>query len=178
MKAQRTCLIRAKNIMPLSFYSFIWRYIRHKSRLPSRQATTSLCSLHHVTLTIRLRFAKRLRLRLQSVLHHTWLENSEWCSHTHTMLLTRNPRFTQQTIMQPLYVTLFIMLRGYRDSFQICGRQNRDPANPKSSRSTYAKRVFISGRGPTAKNKRWKTTSLSSRWAVTSTSFSLGFSNK
>lgn len=49
------------------------------------------------------------------------LENSEWCSHTHTMLLPRNTRFTQQTLMQPLYVTLFIMLRGYRDSFQIAG---------------------------------------------------------
>ena len=52
------------------------------------------------------------------------LENSECCSHTHTMLLTRNPRFTQQTLMQPLYVTLFIMLRGYRDSFQIAGAKN------------------------------------------------------
>lgn len=40
------------------------------------------------------------------------------------MLLTRNTRFTQQTIMQPLYVTLFIMLRGYRDSFQIAGAKN------------------------------------------------------
>lgn len=40
------------------------------------------------------------------------------------MLLTRNPRFTQQTLMQPLYVTLFIMLRGYRDSFQIAGAKN------------------------------------------------------
>lgn len=37
-----------------------------------------------------------------------------------------------------------------------CGRQNRDPANLKPSRSTYAKSVFISGRGPTAKNKRRK----------------------
>lgn len=26
-----------------------------------------------------------------------------------------------------------------------CGRQNRDPANPKPSRSTYAKSVFIRG---------------------------------
>ena len=43
MKAQRTCLMRAKNLMALNFYSFILRYIRHKSRLPSRQATTSLC---------------------------------------------------------------------------------------------------------------------------------------
>ena len=41
MKAQRTCLVRAKNLMALNFYSFILRYIRHKSRLPSRQATTS-----------------------------------------------------------------------------------------------------------------------------------------
>lgn len=35
-----------------------------------------------------------------------------------------------------------------------CGRQKRYPANPKPSRSTYAKRVFISGRSPTTKNKR------------------------
>ena len=40
------------------------------------------------------------------------------------MLLTRNTRFTQQTIMQPLYVTLFIMLRGYLDEFQIAGAKN------------------------------------------------------
>ena len=40
------------------------------------------------------------------------------------MLLTRNPRFTQQTLMQPLYVTLFIMLRGYLDEFQIAGAKN------------------------------------------------------
>jgi len=26
--------------------------------------------------------------------------------------------------MQPLYITLFIMLRGYRDSFQIAGAKN------------------------------------------------------
>ena len=37
-----------------------------------------------------------------------------------------------------------------------CGRQKRYPANPKPSRSTYAKRVFIRWRGPTAKNKREK----------------------
>ena len=40
------------------------------------------------------------------------------------MLLTRNTRFTQQTLMQPLYVTLFIMLRGYLDEFQIAGAKN------------------------------------------------------
>jgi len=34
------------------------------------------------------------------------------------------------------------------------------------------------GHGPTAKNKRWKTTSLSSRCAVTSTSLPLGFSDQ
>ena len=31
---------------------------------------------------------------------------------------------TQQTLMQPLYVTLFIMLRGYLDEFQIAGAKN------------------------------------------------------
>ena len=40
------------------------------------------------------------------------------------MLLTRNTRFTQQTLMQPLYVTIFIMLRGYLDEFQIAGAKN------------------------------------------------------
>ena len=40
------------------------------------------------------------------------------------MLLTRNTRFTQQTLMQPLYVTLFIVLRGYLDEFQIAGAKN------------------------------------------------------
>lgn len=40
------------------------------------------------------------------------------------MLLTRNTRFTQQTIMQPLYVNLFIMLRCYLDEFQIAGAKN------------------------------------------------------
>lgn len=40
------------------------------------------------------------------------------------MLLTRNTRFTQQTLMQPLYVTLFIMLRGYLDEFRIAGAKN------------------------------------------------------
>lgn len=111
MKAQKTCLMRAKNLMALNSYSFIWRYIRHKSRRHPSSLTWST----------RLHYARHLLLCLQSVLHLTWLENSEWCSHTHTMLLTRNTRFTQQTIMQPLYVTLFIMLRGYRDRFQIAG---------------------------------------------------------
>ena len=49
------------------------------------------------------------------------LENSEWVIHPHNTLLNCHTRFTQQTLMQPLYVNLFIMLRGYRDSFQIAG---------------------------------------------------------
>lgn len=46
------------------------------------------------------------------------------------------------------------MLRGYLDEFQIAGAKNATQQIRNPSRSTYAKRVFISGRGPTAKNKR------------------------
>lgn len=114
MKAQRTCLMRAKNIMALNFYSFIWRYIRHKTRRHPSSLTWST----------RLHYARRLLICRQSVLHHTWLENSEWVIHPHNTLLNCHTRFTQQTIMQPLYVTLFIMLRGYLDEFQIAGAKN------------------------------------------------------
>ena len=173
MKAQRPCLIRAKIIMALSYATL---------RGPSVCATLDVCSilfflyndifgikvasvetsydvtssLHYVTLTIRLHFARRLLLCLQSVLHHTWLENSEWCIHPHTMLLNCNTRFTQQTLMQPLYVTLFIMLRCYRDEFQIAGAKNATQQIRNRPGSTYAKSVFISGRGPTTKDKREK----------------------
>lgn len=64
--AQRTCLIRAKNITSLKFYFFIWRYIRHKSRRHPSSLTWST----------RLHYARRLLLCLQSVLHHTCLRTA------------------------------------------------------------------------------------------------------
>ena len=145
MKAQRPCLMRAKNLMALSYAAL---------RGPSVYASLDVCSIlffyYNDIFGIKVAF-RRDKLRRHSATMPTkcvaphMLENSEWCSHTHTMLLTRNTRFTQQTLMQPLYVTLFIMLRGYLDEFQIAGAKKRYPANPKPSRSTYAKRVFIRG---------------------------------
>ena len=102
MKAQRTCLSRAKIIMALSYAALrgpsVFANVKHQASLRSTSAPMpTKCVAPHM------------------------LENSECCSHTHKMLLTRNTRFTQQTLMQPLYVTLFIMLRGYLDEFQIAG---------------------------------------------------------
>lgn len=82
-----------------------------------------------------------------------------------------------QTIMQTHCLYLFIMRRYFWNLFRNCGSQNTPSICSKIFKKSL-QNVFIGGRGPTAKNKRWKTTSLSSRWAVTSTSFSLGFSNK
>ena len=82
-----------------------------------------------------------------------------------------------QTIMQAHCLYLFIMRRYFWNLFRNCGSQNTPSICSKIFKKSL-QHVFISGRSPTTKNKRWKTASLSSRWAVTSTSFSLGFCHK
>ena len=144
MKAQRTCLVRAKNLMALSFYSFIWRYIRHKSRLPSRQATTS--PARYTTLRWPSVYAS---LDVCSYAYkvccttHAWEQRVSHSSAQHApelphALYSANTYAT--TIRYSLYNAPWLPWQ-----LSDCGRQNRDPANPKSSRSTFAKRVFIRG---------------------------------
>lgn len=46
------------------------------------------------------------------------------------------------------------MLRGYRDEFQIAGAKNATQQIRNRPGASFAKNVFISWRGPTAKDKR------------------------
>ena len=166
MKAQGPCLMRAKNIMPLSCG-------------PSVYATLDVCSI--------LLFSIRTYSALTVVddyhdsaynacctIHCLNLPASDWAAEN----ADPNHRgIFSQIIMQAHCLYLFIMRRYFWNLFRNCGSQNTPSICSKIFKKISAT-CLHQRRGPTAKNKRWKTTSLSSRWAVTSTSFSLGFSNQ
>lgn len=125
MKAQRTCLIRAKNLMALNFYSFIWRYIRHKMRI--RRDKLRRHSAHMPTKCVAPYIAWEQRV-MQSYAYNA--------PDTQHALYSANNYAT--TIRYSLYNVPWLPWQ-----LSDCGCQNRDPANPKSSRSTYTKSVFI-----------------------------------
>ena len=170
MKAQRTCLMRAKNLMALNFYFFLYddifgiKVAFRRDKLRRHQLATLRYADHPSTLrfatqivhwasSMDYRFARRLLLCLQSVLHTHACEKRVMQSYAYNAPDTQPALYSANnyatTIRYSLYNAPWLPRR-----ISDCGRQKRYPANPKPSRSTYAKRVFISGRGPTTKNKR------------------------
>ena len=114
MKAQRTCLIRAKNIMSLSYATL---------RGPSVYASLDVCSI--LLFSMRTYSAPTVvedyhdsAYNACCTIHCSNLPANDWTAKNadpnHRGILS-------QIIMQTHCLYLFIMLRGYRDSFQIAG---------------------------------------------------------
>ena len=141
-RAQSTRLQRGNTIIPLIWFSFLWRYIRHKIRIrrdklrrhsaryttlrgPSVCATLDICSYaYKVCCTTH---AWEQRVSHSSAQHAPELPHALYSANTYAT-----------TIRYSLYNAPWLPRR-----ISDCGRKKRYPANPKPSRSTYAKSVFI-----------------------------------